>query len=193
MSGSWAIPSVGYVGCQIVSNTVESINVDTSAVEYWTNGSFPNDQFAQLTIVAWPTGGVGGEADVFLRSDTAGNNLYDLAATKGSYGPPFSQLNKIVAGTFSTFSSDPTDVWVVNDVLKGTVVGSTVTIFRNGTSVNTHSDSAIASGVIALKCTCGVAVSNAAVDNFISTGTIQAFSTTQQTICQQGVMRAGVR
>jgi hypothetical protein len=106
----------------------------------WNADAFPNDQYAQAVANGGLTGAWNG---VCVRSDTAGNNLYQFRFNQGD---SLWQVRKIVGGSATNLSGTNAGTFVNGDVIKLTIVGITLTAYQNGSVLYTTTDNSIASG-----------------------------------------------
>lgn len=126
-----------------ISSDVAEGNVQASDADAYVNSvSWPNDQWAQVTVGAIGNVDQAGVGPV-VRSSTTGLTGY-IAIANGS-GHLY--LSKAVLGTFTSLGSSPYSASVTTgDVLYMSVVGTTIIVQKNGTTVATVTDSSIASG-----------------------------------------------
>lgn len=153
-AGNWALlisATAGYSGINtnqlrpLFSNTVRSVHRWAGA------GAFTNDQYAELTLVTLSGDTASKEFGLIVRAsaDTdAGADYYEWYASQSTSPRPMT-LRKVVNGTATDLDTTHPVAWVDGDVMTLEVVGSapaTITGYRNGTSVVSVTDSALASG-----------------------------------------------
>jgi hypothetical protein len=107
---------------------------------FYNAAAAPNDQYSQITVVANATNNDGPAVRV---SDSA-ETFYCLVGTVGTPGSLI--FRKVVAGSLSQIGSTISTNFANGDVLKLSVVGTTLTAYVNGSSVGSTTDSSISSG-----------------------------------------------
>ena len=127
----------------IVSNSVRLTGVDNFCGVSWVPDTFNADQCSQITI------GLLSNAD--SASAVVRASGFDVPGTLSMYlltadGAKSSTLDKIVSGTGSQIRSLSATSFSAGDVIKLCVQGTTLTTFKNGSTLSTDTDSAIASG-----------------------------------------------
>lgn len=100
-----------------------------------------NDQDVQITVASTSFAGNGG---MLMRQNGTSTLTYYFAAGGGFVAW---QVQKRVAGTRTALGSSSGVHPAVNDVMKGTATGSTIAILKNGSSLQSVTDTAIASGL----------------------------------------------
>jgi len=126
----------------IVSNAVRLTGVDDFCIASWAADTFNADQCSQITI---PTLSNADSASAGVRtSGQFGSTLsmYLLTADGGKG----STLDKIVSNVGSQIRSLAATNFVAGDIIKLCVQGTTLTAFRNGSTLSTDTDSSIATG-----------------------------------------------
>lgn len=136
--------------CQIVSNRVRPASAANQCWEAWTGNTFGANQRGTLTIKTFTAMGSIGNAGILLRSATTGSTstFYACYAQQGS--AVTSGFYKNVAGTTTGLTTESSTTWAANDILSCTVVGSTLTLYRNGTQVLQTTDASISTGSVGL-------------------------------------------
>ena len=109
---------------------------------FYNAATFPADQQAQVTLTTW-SGSFEANAGILLRGS---GSTYYLARAARNVAAHTTQIAKTVNGTFSSILIDTSVTWVAGDVLLARVIGTTISIYRNGVLVISASDSAIATG-----------------------------------------------
>ena len=112
-----------------------TLGSDSRAQSVYSEGTFGNDQYAQVTLI-----NVSGYAGVVLRAATGAYTCYTAVA-----GSSNSVIQKAVAGTVTTVATGG-PAFANSDVLRLEITGSLLTLYKNGVSVLTGVDTAIASG-----------------------------------------------
>jgi hypothetical protein len=132
---------------KIVSNQVMPQGVGLEGIETWNANTFTNDQFAECKIAA--LGNSGSIVGVVLRAAAPPTmTMYWIGA--GIYSNvTYTFIKKRVSGT-ETQLIGPTQAWAVGDILRAEIVGTTITVKRNGAQVNTTTDAAIAGGRVGI-------------------------------------------
>lgn len=120
----------------------------------WTGaGSFTNDQYSAIII-----GGLSFLSNQYgigtsVRSNGLTNtarSYYEVVVYADSGGPNYqTDVNKMVAGTYTNLVSTTTPTWANGDELSIEVVGTTITVKKNGTALGgsyTLTDSSLSTG-----------------------------------------------
>jgi hypothetical protein len=145
LSGNWSRALGITADAQIVSNMVEvSSGPNLTATDYYNAVSWPNDQYSEIVAQADSAGSTGNMMAA-VRMSTTDNTMYYGGATNGSFGTSVFQIKKRVAGTITSFVST-THVYAAGDVIRLAVQGTALTLYLNGVSILTATDSSIASG-----------------------------------------------
>lgn len=130
----------------LVSNAITPGTVNNGCFEVWNNGSWPNDQWQsiKLTNLADVGGSINGPQGV-LRGVTSGAQTYYFWLARISTG---AQISRSVAGSTLSLATNPTAAGIPanGDVFVCTIVGTTITLYKNGTAILTADDSTLASG-----------------------------------------------
>ena len=150
---------------QIVSNKVRGSAVGTVAIEVWTGNSFSAWQEASVTLTNIGAGSYHG--GVYLRATTDGATLtgyYCLARNTG--GSSTSVIGHVVAGSFSDDITENSTTWAANDVLRCTVIGPNLVLYRNGTQLLALTNSTITTGSPGISTYAGSSLADIQLDNF---------------------------
>lgn len=126
----------------VVSNTARPANAGAHDAVYWSADAFANDQECQIvcgTITGVTDGGPGVRV-----SGTGGLNGYFVEVYDSGW-----ILTKFVTGSQSSLTSG-SDVFTAGDACKIAVVGTAITVYRNGVSIGASSDASLASGACGL-------------------------------------------
>jgi hypothetical protein len=140
-SAGWT-GGVGVFG--ITSNKASNQGSMTFGGNEWTADSFSNDQCAKMTIAHATTGGNSFHGAMVRSSGTgASHNGYGLLCDSTVI-----RIEKFVNTTSapSTLGANLTGTCASGDVMMLQVTGTTLEGFKNGSSLGTRTDSAIASG-----------------------------------------------
>lgn len=128
---------------QIVGNEVRVTTAGSAASEVYNAFSPTNDQECRVTIVT--NTGTNAFIGATVRSaDTPTNTHYHGISEANA--AETSRIRKIVAGVVTQLATENATTWVAGDVVTIGVVGTALTLYRNGTSVLTATDGDIASG-----------------------------------------------
>lgn len=134
-SANWALNNGDF---DIQSNALAPDAPSTECGAFWNADSFNNDQYAKVTLIAeLATPAVGPAVRCAGAGVATYYGLYNV--TGGIY------MFKMVAGTWTQLGTTIASA-AVNDVLKLSVSGTTLTYNLNGVDRTTRTDSAIASG-----------------------------------------------
>lgn len=146
-------------GALVVSNAL----ADASAV--YTGATWGNDQSSKADLTVTGTAGGGSGVGLWVRRATGAKTGYRFIADHA--GSTNCELAKFVANTFTSLLTF-TQAWTNGDTWELRVIGSTLTIWLNGSQIQSTTDSAVASGGFP-----GAAYSStdtsASVDNWIGT------------------------
>jgi RHS repeat-associated protein len=142
LNSNWTTVDGQFILC--IGAVALGVGADGRSAAYY-NGTFGNDQYAQLTITAIPHGNVAiGPA---VRVGPSGINYYafyvDNTLANGGTGKYY--LFKVVNGGVSVLASGPQSA-NVGDVVRLEVAGTTLTGKVNGVVLATTSDSSFPSG-----------------------------------------------
>lgn len=151
-------------GCQIVSNVVRSNSaIGSGGCAFW-NQTFPNDQWAQFTIVTNTT--AGGQFHQFMIGLRMGGASFD------GFWFYVDNFNAIIAKYVSGFTTlaSVANTIAVNDVYRAEAQGTSLTFYKNDTLLTSVTDSSFTSGspAINLFINSGApnAVGDAEIDNW---------------------------
>lgn len=128
-------------------------NDNNEAAAVWSGtGSFTDDQYFETTIGGLTFLSAGYLHGGILRASTdtgAGRDFYFIYVAADSGGPNYTTVvGKYVNGTRTVLHS-ATSSWANGDVLRGSVVGTTITAWKNGTSLGgsfVQTDSSLTTG-----------------------------------------------
>lgn len=127
----------------INTNAAYSRSAGADTLARWNADTFGNDQYAQVTISVLSVDNIA--VGVACRLDTGGAETGYFAYAFRNVSPNVDvELAKYVAGVYTTIST--TSGFAVGDVLRLEVEGTTLRLYRNGSLVDTRTDSSIASG-----------------------------------------------
>lgn len=147
INGNWSLPASVGAKCVYRSNTAGVDSAGNVRGLAWTADTWPNDQYSQATVVG--QGAAAGVANgVSVRMATTGSTREWYAGGKenNSFNPR-TRIWKYVGGTISSLASaGASQDLAVNDVIKLTVTGTSLELFRNAASILTITDSSHASG-----------------------------------------------
>lgn len=146
LSANWATVS-GMDPFVLGPSYAEPNNSSNDAGSLWTAATFSNDQYAKAVINDSSAGGSGDAtgAGVMVRATVASTTCYRVVVHLAATGN--TSLQKLVAGVFTELKSG-TAAWAVTDTVELRVVGTALTVWRNGTQLTAMNttDSSIASG-----------------------------------------------
>lgn len=100
--------------------------------------TYSNDQYSQFQIV---TVSAGAYCEIIARGSLVARTFYAFYANTGSD----CGIIKYIAGA-STFLKAVVTTLTAGDVMKIQVVGTTISVFKNGSLITTQTDASIASG-----------------------------------------------
>jgi hypothetical protein len=112
-------------------------------IAFWNADAFPNDQYSQVAITALGAGSI----IVSLRAADSGDATRDYYEfyTDGVTGAGHTEAAVVVNGGTTVLRNFAT-TFAASDVMKLGVVGTTLTAYKNGTSLGTQSNSTLTSG-----------------------------------------------
>ena len=136
LSASWGSVT-GNAPLVVVSTTARVQAVGGDEASRYTGVAFPNDQYAEVTIIAAASANAGGGPAV--RIAAAANTFY-RATIKGPLGASaVIRIEKLQAGAYASLTGNVTMTLAANDVIRLSVTTSganaVLTATRNGTTV----------------------------------------------------------
>lgn len=136
----------------------------TDILAYGNSNTFTNDQSAQVTINAG-LASLTNYASVVLRGSGSGASFagYEIY-TDGQTGSTHTELAKFASGSPTVLTNFAT-TFGAGDVLKATIVGNVITVYKNGVSVGTFTDGGAAPPAGAPGC----GVTNTSANNVLLT------------------------
>jgi hypothetical protein len=128
----------------IASNRAAPSALGSDCAENNNSATWPNDQYSKATIGSLTGGGngTGSGIGVTCRAASGANTMYRAV---GGTTPAGSEVGKSVAGSFTALFGNAT-TWAAGDVIEIRAVGTTISLYRNGSLVQSTTDSSIASG-----------------------------------------------
>jgi hypothetical protein len=147
LGSSWDSGYTDYDNLQIVSNSARGVTVDnSSALETVNSPSFADDQWAsvKLSTLSPPTSF--GGAWIILRAASPGTDTYYFCGFIYYADTLYTEIWKSVAGEATNLSGVTTTTWSSGDVLKCSVVGTSISLEKNGVQQTSTTDSDISSG-----------------------------------------------
>lgn len=148
---------------RIISNeAVRNVSGDDASALYDGSITWPSDQYSEGNVIGDGTGGGSGAGTgLIVRGDVPTGVYYRTVAY-------VSATNSVEVVKFlpaaTVLGADINVAWASGDIMRVEASGSTLTIYKNGTSIGTRTDSSITSGKP------GIAYSSAAnstaVDNW---------------------------
>lgn len=162
VSANWPVAS-GKTTLAIVSNVVRATATATDSGNRVAT-AIGNDQYARIRVATW-----GSSANNYqwtaVRQASAANTQYNgymtTEAGKTSY------LSKKIAGTETQFAEENATTWAANDTCETRAEGTAVALYRNGASLLSATDSAIASGSLAVNQYVSTVLADVEFDDFI--------------------------
>jgi len=152
---------------QIVTNRVRATALGTVSFERYNAFTPTNDQETQVTVATFTGADVQyAYAAVRMSADASPNeDLYRAAAGRNDAGVT-TYLQKVVNGANTNIATENATTWAAGDTLRIRVVGTNLTVFRNGVSLLTGVDADIASGNGGLGIFQNVTISQAEIDDW---------------------------
>jgi len=147
LGANWStVAATGFTALQIVSNQAKGTAAGDNG-DRWTGAGWTSavDQYVEGVIGVAPPGGTGGLALLF-RMNATDTFYFGQLTPGGGEGTHFS-VQKVIGGAF-TLLQDVISPYMVGDLIRFSVIGTTITANRNGgTNVLSFTDPAI-DGVI---------------------------------------------
>lgn len=159
LGGNWTL-NKGTFG--INTNALYPRTASDDCAAFWNAASFAANQFAQgtITAIAADSFAIG----VAVRCNTSAVASFYFAYAYRNVSPNVDvEIGKYVSGTYTSLTT--TTGWVVNDVLRLEISGTTLTLKRNGSTLTTTSDSSLSSGSPGIS-GYGSSSANAKLDNW---------------------------
>lgn len=169
-NGTWGFPQFGNSQFTVTSNAAGPASLSLDGGSLYTAGTFPANQWAQVTISALTGGAAGTDKGigVMLRYSLAANTGYRIIVNNAVGVNTFVERMSAgsVAATPCTATANP--AWAANDVLYAEVQGTTFKVFRGGPGgtqiTGACTDATIATGVAGVNYSS--TMTTAAVKNF---------------------------
>jgi hypothetical protein len=161
LSGNWTTIT-GLNPLQLLSNRVTSNVVGTAGDMRYNAASFPNDQWAQISLPAFSNAAncFGG---VLLRaSAVAGTDYRVFLQSSGQFF-----IQKYLTGTPTTLKTAAYAV-APNDIVTASAIGTQISIYDNGNLLWTLSDATTAAGSAGAIIDAVTSLANAAGDNWVA-------------------------
>jgi hypothetical protein len=151
---------------QIVSDTVE-VGATSTGTHAYLAGTYPNNQYAQITVAVQNTSACGSGAIVRLTGASPTETFYQFGTAGGVGAGSTFTLLKVVSGTLSVLNSW-TGTLALGDTLAIEVIGTTINVYHNGTLLGAVTDSSVTTGNpgITVYVPGGGATTDCALDNF---------------------------
>ncbi|MGI0013783.1 MAG: hypothetical protein ACREBU_10125, partial [Nitrososphaera sp.] len=150
--GKWTTQELSGTGgpCLIdaaLPNAIRPAGIDGNLkISIRTFEAHTGDQYAKAKIAAFANDGAGNSVGVVVRSNalqTINANLYMAHARTQT---PFTRILKFIGSTQTTLASTDAVTWAVNDIIEIQIVGSTISMLKNGTTVLTATDTTLTGG-----------------------------------------------
>lgn len=149
LGADWDAGYTSQAALQIVGNRVRATTLGTESMETVNAATLTDSKWASVTLATW-TGAVGTYAGVYLQTTAPATETgYKLVAALNDGGAR-TYLTKVTAGADTTLAQENTTTWAATDILKLYAIGTRLIGRRNGVSVLTAVDSALASGRVGL-------------------------------------------
>jgi parallel beta-helix repeat protein len=119
---------------EIVNGRVRLSFVGGNLVATWTGGNISPNQSAEVTIRTLTPGTGTREGGVILRGSASPTftGYYVVGSTNASQT---TRIFKMTANSSALLASNTTQAWQAGDILKASVIGATVSVYRNGGAV----------------------------------------------------------
>jgi hypothetical protein len=177
---NWDNGYTASAACQIVSNQVRNQAAGDGCVETWNANSFTNDQWAQITLADFNTLALARIALVLHAATPPTGDYYRITARINSGGAT-TTIQKFIANVGTTLATESAITWLSGDVLYAEISGTTITAKRNGVTIFTGTDAALASGRIGIYSSTDGALDEVELDSF-SGGDLTTVGTTRRRV-----------
>ena len=164
LGSKWTVQTLTNIPIPIVSNQATGDPSLGQAAEMYSGASFPNDQFAALTIGAFA---IESQYFVLVRTDITELTGYAGSIEGDGMGGYFATIDdqgngEAQIGTTVTLSGAPQP----GDILSLQAVGTLVTMFYNGVPIVSATSSTTASGTVAMDITATATQTDTSVSLF---------------------------
>lgn len=152
--GNWTTQTTGvFVPAQVISHTVSNTSLLGSVYNagWYTGVSFPNDQYAEITVSAAVL--TTSFAIAYVRATTGVDTDYNLVISGPSGATARAFLIRRVAGVQTVLVGPVTITLTLGDIFRIAVIGTTLSAFQNGVAIagmSAVTDSSIVSGIPAI-------------------------------------------
>jgi len=172
--GNWAEVYTGLYPAQILNNECTAVSGGEALMYYVGGKDFTADQFASCAVANLSETDGSAAISLYVRfkqSTQAGYYFYiNYYSGQGAY------LGELYSPSFSFLGSVYVDTLNVGDVLRLSAVGTTITVWRNGTSILTATDATSdLDGSVSFTLNYSTAVTDAAMTNFLA-GSVSPYS-----------------
>lgn len=158
--GNWAVYTpLTNNSLQLVSDSAQPTVLSGDNCSYWSGTTFPDDQWAQMTVGSYVNSGTI-TIDLFLRASLDTESFYLVQLGNGEYNVGY-WLN----GSETLLEANIASV-AEGDIVLFSVQGTTLTLNINGTDVYTTTDSTLSSGTVAVYMYNSEDLSNVSITNF---------------------------
>lgn len=141
LGASWDVMT-SETAMAIVSNAAQASIASVDCSESNNTVTWPNDQYSEIT---YGTVGVGTATGIghgpACRMATGARTYYRAIGSEDGY-----ELGKFVAGSYTQLATGTGTIFANSNTYKLSLSSTTWTLYKNGTSFATNTDSAIASG-----------------------------------------------
>lgn len=126
LGANWTTVS-GQSAGSIATNAVQVTTVGADAVQYWNADAFAADQYGKLKVLACATDTQRAVLIVLRANGSAGAATFLAAGVRG----PLGATATVTIRTDSSIVSSGTFTVNANDILRATIVGTTMTLYVN--------------------------------------------------------------
>jgi len=155
LGGNWTVltgTGTDGAGQKIVSQNVEPVNANSNEFSVWNpsitapGGTWPNDQYSEVTNggLTDPVGNSYISADVRMSQGTGPNVYRFLIGIETNVNHYY--IAKHINGVNTNLIGPIALTVSLNDVFRCQVVGTTISVFQNGTLLNSTTDASLSSG-----------------------------------------------
>jgi hypothetical protein len=138
LSGNWATIT-GLGALRLVSNQCKNASgTDADSGARRTDGPFPDDQYAQITIAS---GDSTPDCGPLIRCAAAAMTMYGVFRSDAT-----TRLWQVIAGSFTQIGSSADGAWNNGDRVRLTATGTTIKVLHNEVEIISVTDAAIAAG-----------------------------------------------
>lgn len=164
LGANWDSGYTGFNNLQIVSNAVRSTVTAALNVETVNTATYGPTR-AQVTITSFS--GTDWLPRLYVRASApASLNGYEVTAGDSGFLGSTIRVRRFDAGAATGLTTDSSVTWVAGDVMMLEAVGSTISVYRNGSFVVSTTDATYSTGRAGVGISNDTSTANTVVDDF---------------------------